>query len=167
MGLQLGTQNQQVQQSKRKLLFSKMDVEKELFAAYAFYAGIVTLKMLIMSPLTARQRFKTNSFISSEDAVRPGTKTGIAEDVERVRRAHQNDIENIVPFLILGFLYISQTQPTQQLSLFTGCLLEQDFFTPLCTCLLFLNPQEHSLSLSTLVLTFTWLSKSLSLLCNS
>ena len=28
------------------------------------------------------------------------------EDVERVRRAHQNDIENIVPFLILGYLYI-------------------------------------------------------------
>ena len=53
---------------------SRMDVEKELFAAYAFYAGIVTLKMLIMSPLTARQRFKTNTFISSEDAVRPGTK---------------------------------------------------------------------------------------------
>ena len=49
---------------------------------------------------------------------------------------------------------------------FTGCLLEQDFFTPLSTCLLFLNPQEHSLSLSTLVSTFTWLSKSLSLSCN-
>merc|ERR1712002_1350709 len=56
MGLQLGTQNHQVQQSKRTFLFSKMDVEKELFAAYAFYAGIVTLKMLMMSPLTTRQR---------------------------------------------------------------------------------------------------------------
>merc|ERR1711972_901352 len=117
MGLQLGTQNHQVQQSKRKFLFSKMDVEKELFAAYAFYAGIVTLKMLIMSPLTARQRFKTNPFISSEDAVSPGTKTGIAEDVERVRRAHQNDIENIVPFLILGFLYMF-TNPAYSTALF-------------------------------------------------
>ena len=55
-----------------EISFSSLD--KELFAAYAFYAGIVTLKMLIMSPLTARQRFKTNTFISSEDAVRPGTK---------------------------------------------------------------------------------------------
>jgi len=26
-------------------------------------------------------------------------------DVERVRRAHMNDIENILPFFILGFLY--------------------------------------------------------------
>ena len=31
---------------------------------------------------------------------------GINENVERVRRAHQNDIENILPFLILGFLYM-------------------------------------------------------------
>merc|ERR1712002_1102347 len=44
--------------------------------------------------------------ISSEDATRPGTKTGVDENVERVRRAHQNDIENVVPFLILGFIYI-------------------------------------------------------------
>lgn len=98
-----------------EISFSSLD--KELFAAYAFYAGIVTLKMLIMSPLTARQRFKTNTFISSEDAVRPGTKTGIAEDVERVRRAHQNDIENIVPFLILGFLYMF-TNPAYSTALF-------------------------------------------------
>ena len=31
---------------------------------------------------------------------------GLNENVERVRRAHQNDIENILPFLILGFLYM-------------------------------------------------------------
>ena len=31
---------------------------------------------------------------------------GLSENVERVRRAHQNDIENILPFLILGFLYM-------------------------------------------------------------
>merc|ERR1719350_159894 len=35
-----------------------------------------------------------------------GAKVGVHEDVERVRRAHQNDIENIIPFLILGFIYI-------------------------------------------------------------
>lgn len=28
------------------------------------------------------------------------------ENIERVRRAHLNDLENILPFLIIGFLYI-------------------------------------------------------------
>ena len=98
------------------------NVEKELFEAYAFYTAIVTCKMILMSFLTARQRFKTMTFISSEDAKQPGTKVsyslpqdlsyikcfqcGTNEDIERVRRAHQNDIENVVPFAILGLLYI-------------------------------------------------------------
>merc|ERR1711992_161149 len=83
-----------------------MKVDQELFQAYAFYAGIVTAKMLVMSFLTARQRFRTGVFISSEDAKQPGTKTGVHEDVERVRRAHLNDMENILPFFCLAILYI-------------------------------------------------------------
>merc|ERR1712241_1458156 len=83
-----------------------MNADPELFKAYAFYAAVVTVKVLMMAFLTARQRFRTGVFISSEDAKQPGTKTGVNEDVERVRRAHQNDIENILPFLILGFLYM-------------------------------------------------------------
>ena len=50
------------------------NVEKDLFEAYAFYTAIVTCKMILMSFLTARQRFKTMTFISSEDAKQPGTK---------------------------------------------------------------------------------------------
>merc|ERR1711992_495011 len=83
-----------------------MNADPELFKAYAFYAGIVTAKMLVMSFLTARQRFRTGVFISSEDAKQPGTKTGVHEDVERVRRAHLNDMENILPFFCLAILYI-------------------------------------------------------------
>ena len=44
-----------------------MNVDQDLFSAYAFYAGVVTLKMLVMSFLTARQRFANGVFISSED----------------------------------------------------------------------------------------------------
>merc|ERR1712215_82297 len=97
--------------SKLQGLSSNMDVEKEVFGAFAFYAAIITVKMVIMSLLTARQRFKTMNFISEEDVVDPdmkkkGAKVGTAEEVERVRRAHQNDLENIVPFLVLAFIYI-------------------------------------------------------------
>merc|ERR1712193_280215 len=93
------------------------NVEKELFEAYAFYTAIPVFKMVIMSFLTARQRFKTMTFISSEDAKQPGSKCGSNEDVERVRRAHQNDIENVVPFAILGLLYIF-TNPAYSTALF-------------------------------------------------
>merc|ERR1711988_411788 len=89
-----------------ELSIKMFNVEKDLFEAYAFYTAIATCKMILMSFLTARQRFKTMTFISSEDAKQPGTKCGSNEDIERVRRAHQNDIENIIPFAILGFLYI-------------------------------------------------------------
>ena len=44
-----------------------MNVDQDLFSAYAFYAGVVTLKMLVMSFLTARARFANGVFISSED----------------------------------------------------------------------------------------------------
>ena len=52
------------------------NVEKDLFEAYAFYTAIVTCKMMMMSFLTARQRFRTKTFISSEDAKQPGLKVG-------------------------------------------------------------------------------------------
>ena len=51
-----------------------MNVDKELFGAFAFYAGVITVKMMVMGFLTARQRFRTMTFISSEDATRPGEK---------------------------------------------------------------------------------------------
>jgi glutathione S-transferase len=86
-----------------------MNVDKELFGVFAFHAGLMAVKTLGMSFLTARQRFANNNFISKEDGKgRTGVKIGLnqVEDVERVRRAHQNDIENIFPFLSLGFLYL-------------------------------------------------------------
>ena len=44
-----------------------MNVDQDLFSAYAFYAGVVTLMMLVMSPLTIRTRLAHGVFMSSED----------------------------------------------------------------------------------------------------
>ena len=43
-----------------------MNVDKEIFGAYAFYATIVILKMVFMSLLTAGQIIKVGLFSSSE-----------------------------------------------------------------------------------------------------
>merc|ERR1712029_484046 len=106
-----------------------MNVDKELFGAFAFYAGIVTIKMMVMSFLTARQRFKVGVFTSPEDATMQGHKAGVHEDVERVRRAHLNDMENVLPFLILGFLYMFTNPAYSTALLITESLLEQGLFT--------------------------------------
>ena len=51
-----------------------LDVDKDLFKAYAFYAGVVIMKMLMVTFFIIRQRFKNGVFISPEDALRKGTK---------------------------------------------------------------------------------------------
>merc|ERR1711910_312081 len=88
--------------------------------------GIVLIKMLFMSFLTARQRFRTGTFISSEDIVgqeKKGAKTGVNEDVERVRRAHLNDMENILPFFCLGLLYIFTEPALSTATLLFRCFI--------------------------------------------
>nr|ALS04574.1 microsomal glutathione s-transferase [Pseudodiaptomus poplesia] len=116
-----------------------MNVDKELFETYAFYSGVLVVKVLVMSFLTARQRFKKNNFISPEDgAKRSGVKIGVGidDDVERVRRAHQNDLENIFPFLFLAFLYIftnpSLATATLVFRIFTGARIMHTIVYLLC-----------------------------------
>jgi len=80
-----------------------------VFASYAFYATVVLLKLLAMGPLTATKRIANKAFANAEDARGRGVvKT--SDEVERVRRNHLNDLENIPAFLFLGLLYVA-TQP--------------------------------------------------------
>ncbi|XP_060606358.1 microsomal glutathione S-transferase 1-like [Ruditapes philippinarum] len=89
-----------------------LSFENEVFAKFAFYAGVVLLKTVIMSGWTARYRLPRGVFISSEDYVgRSGQTMKIDEDVERTRRCHLNDIENVLPFVLIGLLYVL-TGPT-------------------------------------------------------
>ena len=51
-------------------------------------------------------------------------------DVERVRRNHLNDIENIVPFVIIGLLYVSiNPSPTAALWHFRTFFFSRIFHT--------------------------------------
>ncbi|XP_053693431.1 microsomal glutathione S-transferase 1-like [Sabethes cyaneus] len=83
------------------------DVDPTVFRTYAFWASVLVLKTLAMAVLTARKRFAKKAFANPEDAKStPGGKVNLADpDVERVRRAHLNDLENILPYLVIGFLY--------------------------------------------------------------
>lgn len=56
------------------------------------------------------------AFANPEDAQSKGLKVKVDEDVERVRRAHLNDLENIPIFLIAASLYVL-TNPAPALAL--------------------------------------------------
>ncbi|XP_022081054.1 microsomal glutathione S-transferase 1-like [Acanthaster planci] len=80
--------------------------DNPVFKQYATYAAVVTLKMMFLSAWTAKHRISQRVFINSEDT--PGKPQYVRRDdsVERVRRCHRNDLENIPPFLVLGLLYV-------------------------------------------------------------
>ncbi|XP_051486052.1 microsomal glutathione S-transferase 1 isoform X1 [Apus apus] len=86
-------------------------IDNDVFRAYATYATIVLLKMMLMSLVTAYFRITRKAFVNPEDVASFGKGETAKkylrtdQDVERVRRGHLNDLENIVPFLGIGLLY--------------------------------------------------------------
>ncbi|XP_014286727.1 microsomal glutathione S-transferase 1 [Halyomorpha halys] len=78
-----------------------------VFAGYAFYSCVLILKTMCMSYLTGVQRFRKKAFVNVEDAIAAGVDVKVDDqDVERCRRAHLNDLENITMFLITGIIYV-------------------------------------------------------------
>jgi glutathione S-transferase len=97
----------------------KLSLSNPLFATYVVAATLLILKMASMSWLTVARMMRANGgFRSPEDlkktALNPKpspTQIDKVEDVERVRRVHFNDIENIPIFLVVGFLFVF-TEPS-------------------------------------------------------
>lgn len=54
---------------------------------------------------------KHKAFANPEDGATLKVKPRVDENVERIRRAHLNDIENIPPFVVLSWLYV-MTNPS-------------------------------------------------------
>uniref|UniRef100_A0A240PP01 Microsomal glutathione S-transferase 1 n=1 Tax=Anopheles atroparvus TaxID=41427 RepID=A0A240PP01_ANOAO len=94
------------------------NIDPQAFNAYVFWSAVLVAKILLMAPLTGSQRFKNKAFANPEDsgAVSRKLKPKLDDpDVERVRRAHLNDLENILPFFVIGFLYLL-TNPAPSLA---------------------------------------------------
>lgn len=98
---------------------SALSLDNPVFAAYAIAASIMILKMAAMSWLTVYRMMRVNGgFRNPEDAnpglanksPRPG-QLDKDDYVERIRRIHQNDYENVPPFLVAGLLFVL-TEPS-------------------------------------------------------
>jgi len=93
--------------------------QNPVFAAYAIAASLMVLKVVAMSWLTVWTMMSARSgFRSPEDLrktpLNPKPKKSQLlpnENVERVRRIQQNDLENVPFFLVAGFLYVLTAPP--------------------------------------------------------
>jgi uncharacterized MAPEG superfamily protein len=74
---------------------------------------LLALKMVAVGSYTSVLRLRRRVYSTPEDYQLQGMTPTQArdEDIERVRRAHQNDLENILPFFVLGFLFL-MTRPS-------------------------------------------------------
>ncbi|KAI5945542.1 Microsomal glutathione S-transferase 1 [Manis javanica] len=81
-------------------------IQNEVFLAFASYATIVLSKMMFLSLVTGFYRMTRKAFVNPEDCAVFGKGEEVKKylwtdnRVERARRAHLNDLENIVPFLV-------------------------------------------------------------------
>lgn len=75
---------------------------------YALCALLLVLKMMALGTYTGVLRGRRKAFSSPEDYRFQGQAPAMRSDpdVERARRAHRNDLENILPFLAVGPLYV-------------------------------------------------------------
>nr|UQS35838.1 glutathione-S-transferase microsomal 2 [Plodia interpunctella] len=75
--------------------------------SFILYSAILAIKLLILSPITGFTRIIKRSFANPEDSKFLGGRVKTDDRVERFRRAHLNDLENIPAFWILGALYLT------------------------------------------------------------
>lgn len=76
---------------------------------FAFWYLLLVVKMLMLIFRTSAARMKTSTFATPEDygaiGVAPPAERAPDERIERLRRALQNDLENILPFFGVGLIY--------------------------------------------------------------
>ncbi|XP_011214612.2 microsomal glutathione S-transferase 1 isoform X2 [Bactrocera dorsalis] len=97
-----------------------LTLDNPVFCCFLFWASVLVIKMLLMSLLTALQRFRNKVFPNQEDLFFKDIEVQFNDPhVERVRRAHRNDMENILPYFTMALLYIcTNPNPTVACILF-------------------------------------------------
>ncbi|XP_067638018.1 microsomal glutathione S-transferase 1-like [Eurosta solidaginis] len=103
-----------------KITENYLTLKNPVFCCFLFWASVLVIKMLLMSLLTAVQRFRYKIFPNEEDLFFKNIEVQFNDPhVERVRRAHRNDMENILPYFTMALLYIcTNPRPTLACVLF-------------------------------------------------
>lgn len=94
-------------------------LNNSVFTNFAFYSTASIVKLMGLGALTTLKRLSKDVYANPEDLTLARNQSSVVTtdpDVERVRRNHLNDIENIVPFVLVGFFYVG-TNPDRDVAL--------------------------------------------------
>lgn len=96
-----------------------------LLSVFAVVCALLVLKAQVLGAATAATRGKLKKFINPEDAAWLGGEHVNPDDerVQRIFRAHRNDLENLLPFFVGGTLYILSGAPTTGGTAYFGIFL--------------------------------------------
>jgi glutathione S-transferase len=94
-------------------------MENPLFVAYAIAAAIMVLKIMGQGWMTVYRMMKSESGMLNPEDLLPGpanrsphpAQLDPSDYVERSRRMHRNDLENIPAFLAIGLLFVAVEPP--------------------------------------------------------
>ena len=98
----------------------KLSLQNPAFATYVIATSLMILKAVSMSWLTVVRMMQVKGGFRSPEDIRktplnPEPNPGQLEPnerVDRIRRIHLNDLENLPFFLVAGFLYVVTTEPS-------------------------------------------------------
>jgi len=82
-------------------------LDNPVLKLYALVSALTAVHLLLLAGWTGALRTKHKAFVNPEDATVLKGKQVEADhpDVLRVKRAHQNALENAVPFFAVGLAY--------------------------------------------------------------
>lgn len=85
-----------------------------LLPLFAIACVLLLLKAQALAAATASMRGNLKKFVNPEDAVWLGGRHVDVDDerVQRIFRAHRNDLENFLPFFAAGLLYLASGAST-------------------------------------------------------
>lgn len=97
-----------VSRANKQFKMASLSLDNLAVQAFIVHSAILALKVLALSGLTGATRVARGVFANPEDTKKlKGVVKFDDPIVERVRRAHLNDLENIPAFWILGALYLT------------------------------------------------------------
>ncbi|MAW85983.1 MAG: glutathione S-transferase [Phyllobacteriaceae bacterium] len=90
-------------------------MDNPVFATYAIAAALTALKVMGQGWMTVFRMMKSNAGLVSPEDLRPGPlnrapspeQLALNDYVDRSRRMHRNDLENIPAFWIAGLLFVT------------------------------------------------------------
>lgn len=90
-----------------------------VFEVYAITAAVLVLKIMLQGWMSVYRMLKTNSGWASPEDLQKGLinknpsveQLDVNDYVDRSRRMHRNDLENIPPFLAAGLLFVTIGPP--------------------------------------------------------